>query len=331
MSIHTRSIQKLYVAYFSRPADVVGLAHWEIVEAAEKGNTSAVSAAFATSAEYKAAYADKTTGQVIDTVYLNLFGRHAEPAGLQYWTPLLSSGAITIDIVATAIAGGALGTDLAAYEAKVAAATSFTGHLDTAIEISGYNGARANAGAIAFIASVTSEASLDLALAPATLAATIVAITDPQPVPTPTPVPIPTPGPAPTPTPEPTPAPPPAPTPVPTPPPTPAPTPIPVPPPTPAPPPDPLELTSGKDTVLGTAGDDFISATPGTLTTGDKIDGGTGFDMLELADQVTLHHNTLTVSGADIALMSMEAFRIYTRGGLALDLRTWTHLVIHKY
>ena len=182
MGIYTEAVQKLYVAYFSRPADAAGLTYWEGVVTAAKGSTAAVSAAFAASAEYKAAYAGLDAYATVNQVYLNLFGRPAEPAGLQFWGQNLLNGKLTVDAVVTAIATGAQGTDLVAYNSKVAAATAFTAALDTSAEILGYSGAAANAGAANFIAGVTSVATLEAAVAPAALNATILAITTPQPV-----------------------------------------------------------------------------------------------------------------------------------------------------
>ncbi len=92
MAHYTNAIQKLYVAYFSRPADVAGLAYWDGVVSAANGSTAAVSAAFAASAEYKAAYAGLDAYATVDKVYLNLFGRHAEPAGLNFWGQNLLNG-----------------------------------------------------------------------------------------------------------------------------------------------------------------------------------------------------------------------------------------------
>ena len=43
-------------------------------------------------------------------------------------------------------------------------------------------------------------------------------------------------------------------------------------------------LTTGLDTVPGTAGDDTINGTPSTLTLGDSIDGGDGTDTLYIGD-----------------------------------------------
>lgn len=201
MTATTESIQQLYVAYFSRPADVAGLIYWEGVVAAAKGSTAAVSAAFATSTEYKATYAGKDAAAVVDTVYMNLFGRHAEPAGVRYWSSLLNSGAVTVDAVVTAVAGGALTTDLAAFNSKVAAALAFTAALDTTPEILAYAGVRANAAGVKFLAGVTDSDTLALATDETQLDATIAAFVSPIVTPTPTPTPSPTPTPTPTPTP----------------------------------------------------------------------------------------------------------------------------------
>ena len=169
-------IQKLYVAYFNRPADVAGLAYWETVVEANKGNTAAVSAAFAASAEYKAAYAGQTNEQIVNTVYLNLFSHAADAPGQAYWADLLTRNKITIDGVVTQIAGGALTTDLTAYNNKVTAAGAFTTALDLPAEAAGYANPLAIPSAKAFIAGITTDASLQAALAPATLNASVAAV-----------------------------------------------------------------------------------------------------------------------------------------------------------
>jgi len=166
-------IQKLYVAYFNRPADPKGLAFWESAVEAAGGSTAAVSAAFAGSDEYKAAYANKTNAQIVDTVYQNLFGRPAEDAGKAFWTNALDKGIITIDAAVTAIAQGAQGTDLVAFNNKVTAAAAFTTAIDTDAEINGYSGDAANKLAKTFLAGVTDNASLAAAVAPAALNTTV--------------------------------------------------------------------------------------------------------------------------------------------------------------
>lgn len=173
VNTHVEAVQKLYVAYFNRPADYAGLEYWTNVVEAQKGSTTAVSAAFAAEAEYKTAFAGMTNAQVVNQVYLNLFGRAAETAGQAYWADLMASGAITIDKVVAEIAKGAQTTDAEAYENKVSGATAFTAQLDTKAEQDGYRGAAANTTAKAFITSITTDASLTVAVAPAALATTV--------------------------------------------------------------------------------------------------------------------------------------------------------------
>ena len=50
------------------------LRYWEGVVTAAKGDTSAVSAAFAASTEYQTEYAQVNTSGVISQIYQNLFG-----------------------------------------------------------------------------------------------------------------------------------------------------------------------------------------------------------------------------------------------------------------
>ena len=173
VNTHVEAVQKLYVAYFNRPADTAGLDYWTNVVEAQKGSTTAVSAAFAAEAEYKTAFAGMTNAQVVNQVYLNLFGRAAETAGQAYWADLMASGSITIDKVVAEIAKGAQTTDAEAYENKVSGATAFTAQLDTKAEQDGYRGAAANTAAKAFITSITTDASLTVAVAPAALATTV--------------------------------------------------------------------------------------------------------------------------------------------------------------
>ncbi len=178
MALYTNAIQKLYVAYFSRPADAGGLEWWEGIVAGANGDTSMISAQFAGSDEYKATFAGKNNYDIVRTVYTNLFGREAEPAGIEYWASALDKGQVTIDAVVTAIAGGAQGTDLKAFDNKVAAATAFTAALDNHPERAAYNGNEALAAAKAFTKAVTDDASLAAATAPAALAASVAAFVE---------------------------------------------------------------------------------------------------------------------------------------------------------
>lgn len=177
MGLYTAAVQKLYVAYFNRPADPGGLQHWESAVAANGGNLAVVSADFAKSAEYKAAYGSKTSLEAVNTVYQNLFGRDADLPGLKAWAAALDNKWTTIDNIVLEIAGGAKdGTnpgdaqDLTAFGSKVQAAVIFTDALDTTQEALAYNGSDANGAAVlalakSFISGVKDAATLAAAVA----------------------------------------------------------------------------------------------------------------------------------------------------------------------
>jgi hypothetical protein len=151
---YVNDVQKLYVAYFSRPADSAGLSFWTNVLATDPSGYQKISAAFSTSAEYKAAYANMDNRAVVDAIYNHLFGRAAETAGVDFWSHALDTKAMTVDNMVTQVASGALGSDLLAYNAKVAVSTAFTERLDLPNEVQAYSGDHANHIAIDFIATV---------------------------------------------------------------------------------------------------------------------------------------------------------------------------------
>jgi len=171
MPMTATQAQQLYVAYFNRPADTLGLAYWMTKDAA------AASAAFAASTEYAATYAGMSTAARVDAIYTNLFGRPSEPDGLKFWGGLIESGKITVSDAVTAIAKGAQGTDLTAYNNKVKAAEAFTTALDTSAEIVAYSGTAANAAAKTWLSGVTTDATLTTATTTAALNASIAGVT----------------------------------------------------------------------------------------------------------------------------------------------------------
>ena len=176
MSANTNSIQQLYVAYFGRPADKTGLAYWETQVALAGGSTTAVSAAFAASAEYTPTFAGLSNDQIVNTIYNNLFHRSPEPDGLTFWSNLLTGGKINISNVVTQIAAGAQGTDSVALAQKVAASVAFTAGLDTTDKILSYNGSAAVTIAKGWLAGIYDVATETAAVLPAALNATIASL-----------------------------------------------------------------------------------------------------------------------------------------------------------
>lgn len=159
MGQYTQAIQKLYVSYFSRPADSAGLAYWESAISNNKGDLSSISDAFSHSAEYRDAFAGKSNTDVIDQVYLNLFGRHAEDSGKAFWSGLLDHHTLSIDHIVEALANSARGSDMVAVSRKVMTAEAFTSALATDPQIQSYNNSFGLSVAKELLLSVVDDAS----------------------------------------------------------------------------------------------------------------------------------------------------------------------------
>lgn len=180
MGINTNAVQRLYTAYFSRPADPVGLAYWESKLPADRAATQAelttlAHSGFSASTEFSNMYTGLTNAQIVQLAYQNLFGRSAEPAGEVYWAARLASGAETFAGLVLQLTYSAQGTDATAIASKLSAATAFTAALDTTAEIVGYAGTGSSASARGWLATVTDAATLATATAAATLDAAVAA------------------------------------------------------------------------------------------------------------------------------------------------------------
>lgn len=149
------TIQGIYLALFGRPADPAGLAFFN--EATGNGADLTAIGDLAATEEYQSRFEGMTDGQIINSIYQSLFGRGAEPAGLEFFTSELAAGHLTINNIAIAILDGAQGNDLAVINAKIAAANLFTSHLDLQTEISAYSGDDAAAVGRDYIAGITPD------------------------------------------------------------------------------------------------------------------------------------------------------------------------------
>lgn len=154
-STYFAQVQQLYIAYFGRPADTVGLAYWAGQIDAANGSIAAVQAGFSASAESTALFGNKSTIDKVTAIYQNAFGRAPEPAGLAYWVAQLDSGKVTQAQASWTIQQSAGAGDAAAVQNKLTAAQAFTAQIDTTAEIQGYQGDAAAASARAFLATVT--------------------------------------------------------------------------------------------------------------------------------------------------------------------------------
>ncbi len=161
-------IQRFYVAYFGRPADVSGLDFWSSqylqngmpLQVAgftnAYGNDATVRQfvdAFGTSQESRDLYGGDNVA-FITAVYRNLFNRDPDPVGLAYWLDKLERAVLTRPVAAFEIMRGAQGSDITIIDRKVAVATAFTVALDTDMEREAYGTGGATATVRAMLATV---------------------------------------------------------------------------------------------------------------------------------------------------------------------------------
>ena len=153
----TTSVQKLYIAYFGRPADAAGLAFY--ADALDAGTTtvSAIATSFGASTEAATTVALSTSAYV-SAVYLQAFGRaYVSATDGTFWTDAITNGDTTKELAMVQILNGATGTDATAVTNKVAVANTYT----VAVTTDGktYSGATAITAAKAVMSGVTATAS----------------------------------------------------------------------------------------------------------------------------------------------------------------------------
>ena len=126
MGMNTDAVQRLYVAYFNRPADSASLSVYEAMLPTDREATQAELEAiaetyFSPSSEYQNLYSGMSNAQIINQLYQNLFGREAEAEGLLHWTGKLQDGSETFASIALQLTYSAQGTDLDSINGKITA------------------------------------------------------------------------------------------------------------------------------------------------------------------------------------------------------------------
>jgi len=166
-SAYTDTVQKVYIAYYGRAADPVGLAYWSAAIDTAGGSLSAIMANFGASAEATTLYGSLTSNTAkVNALYQQSFGRDADYAGLLYYAGQLSAGTMTAASIAQNIFDGASGTDATLLANKLVVAKAYTAAIDTASEVVAYSGTVAATAARTLLATVdatTVTAGFDVA------------------------------------------------------------------------------------------------------------------------------------------------------------------------
>ena len=101
------TLVELYVAYFNRAPDAVGLNFWGTVFA-QGGRLEQIAAEFSTQPETRALYREELDNADFATaVYTNLFGRIPDQTGFDFWVDMLDSTRVGRDTFILAVLEGA--------------------------------------------------------------------------------------------------------------------------------------------------------------------------------------------------------------------------------
>ncbi|MEM1429173.1 MAG: DUF4214 domain-containing protein [Pseudomonadota bacterium] len=114
----TRLIE-MYIAYFDRAPDAVGLLYWG-TRLADGMGMQEIAASFFTQEETLALYpAEGAVADLVDAAYANLLERAADPDGRAYWISQIESGAVSRGAFMLSLVDGARGADGAAEDVAV--------------------------------------------------------------------------------------------------------------------------------------------------------------------------------------------------------------------
>ena len=126
-------VQKVYIAYYLRPADPAGLKWWAQQLKENNGDMSAIIDEYANSEEALRLWGEINSGNiesVIDSIYQNLFNRPADEAGKQFYADGFRNGRFTAGSIVLDILNGASGEDAQAIEKKLVYCNTFVNVLD---------------------------------------------------------------------------------------------------------------------------------------------------------------------------------------------------------
>ena len=128
-------LQELYVAYFERPADPLGLDYW-LGESVSQAHFASIMHA---QPEFQDVFGSRSTESQVNEIYQNLFNREADAAGLTYWTNQINNDVLKLAEIATHLIWAAQNNpgseaDKAALIKRTNNAVTFTAEVRTSTE-----------------------------------------------------------------------------------------------------------------------------------------------------------------------------------------------------
>ena len=136
LSLHDQ-VQQMYVAYYGRPGDAAGLTFWENRLSAANGDLADIINEFGSSDEFVDRFGSLDNNQLVNQIFLRLFGRPADAEGLEFYVNSLEAGERTLGAIALDIVNGAaIGSD---DHGSITNKITVANYVSSALEASGAN------------------------------------------------------------------------------------------------------------------------------------------------------------------------------------------------
>lgn len=119
-------LQKVYISYYGRPGDPAGVGWWAGELEAAGGSLDAIIDAYGTSPEFNVRYGDLDNGQLVDTIYQQMFGRAPDAEGRAFYVDSLDRRERSLQRITLDILNGALNDDARIIANKLLIAGYFT-------------------------------------------------------------------------------------------------------------------------------------------------------------------------------------------------------------
>lgn len=121
-------VQQMYVAYYGRPGDPGGIDFWAGRLDGSGGDLTAIVDAFGNSEEFNERYGGLGNVELVNSIYQQMFGRDADPEGLDFYGGWLDTNVATLATIALNIADGVQpgNSDFDIFSNKMNAANAFT-------------------------------------------------------------------------------------------------------------------------------------------------------------------------------------------------------------
>lgn len=119
-------VEKMYIAYYQRPADIDGLIYWSKQLESANGDMTKIIDAFADSDESKHLYGGLSIKDQINAIYKAAFNRDADIEGLNWYETQIKEKKASLESLALDIINGARNEDLQTLTNKLITSLNFT-------------------------------------------------------------------------------------------------------------------------------------------------------------------------------------------------------------